>query len=348
MRQIALGSTDMMITDYCLGTMTWGNQTPQADAHRQMDMALDAGITIVDTAEMYPVNPVHADTVGRTEEILGNWNAANPGRRGDYVLATKITGKNAAFVRPGEDITGASFTAAIDASLARLQTDVIDIYQMHWPNRGSYHFRQYWRFDPSKQDRAKTLAHMDEVLEAADTAVKAGKIRHFALSNDSAWGTAQWLRLAEARGLPRVQSIQNEYSLLCRLYDTDMGELAVNEQVTLLAYSPLGAGLLTGKYQGGALPQGSRMAINGDLGGRKTDRAFAAVAAYLALAEKHGIDPVHMALAFTVQRPFPVSTIFGATTSDQLAHILSGLDVTLSTELLEEIDATYRAHPMPF
>jgi aryl-alcohol dehydrogenase-like predicted oxidoreductase len=297
---------------------------------------------------MYPVNPVRAETVGVTEEILGNWNAANPGRRGDYVLATKITGKNAAFVRPGEDITAASFIAAIDASLARLQTDVIDIYQMHWPNRGSYHFRQYWRFDPSKQDRAATLAHMEEVLEAAETAVKAGKIRHFALSNDSAWGTAQWLRLAEARGLPRVQSIQNEYSLLCRLYDTDLGELAVNEQVTLLAYSPLGAGLLTGKYQNGACPEGSRMAGNGDLGGRKTDRAFEAVAAYLALAEKHGIDPVHMALAFTVQRPFPVSTIFGATTSDQLAHILSGLHVTLSEEVLEEIDATYKAHPMPF
>ena len=348
MRQIALGSTDTMITDYCLGTMTWGNQTPEADAHRQMDMALDAGITIVDTAEMYPVNPVRAETVGVTEEILGNWNAANPGRRGDYVLATKITGKNAAFVRQGQDITGATFAAAIDASLARLKTDVIDIYQMHWPNRGSFHFRQNWRFDPSKQDRATTLAHMEEVLEAADAAVRAGKIRHFALSNDSAWGTAQWLRLAEAKGLPRVQTIQNEYSLLCRLYDTDMAELAVNEQVTLLAYSPLGAGLLTGKYQNGAVPAGSRMAGNGDLGGRKTDRAFQAVAAYLDLAKKHGLDPVHMALAFTVQRPFPVSTIFGATTSEQLARILSGLDVTLSQELLDEIDATHKAHPMPF
>jgi len=348
MRQIALGSTDMMITDYCLGTMTWGNQTPEDDAHRQMDMALDAGITIVDTAEMYPVNPVHADTVGLTETILGNWNAASPGRRGDYVLATKITGKNGAFVRPGQDITAATFTEALDASLARLQTDVIDIYQMHWPNRGSYHFRQYWRFDPSKQNREATRTNMLEVLEAADAAVKAGKIRHLALSNDSAWGTAQWLQLAEAHGLPRVQSIQNEYSLLCRLYDTDLAELAVNEQVTLLAYSPLAAGLLTGKYQRGALPDGSRMAINGDLGGRKTDRAFEAVAAYLDLAGKHGLDPVHMALAFTVQRPFPVSTIFGATTSDQLAHILKGLDLTLPDAVLEEIDTVHKAHPMPY
>jgi aryl-alcohol dehydrogenase-like predicted oxidoreductase len=348
MRQIPLGSTDTMITDYCLGTMTWGSQTPEADAHRQMDMALDAGITIVDTAEMYPVNPVTAETVGDTETILGNWNAANPGRRGDYVLATKISGKNAGFVRPGQDITAATFTEALDASLARLQTDVIDIYQIHWPNRGSYHFRQNWRYDPSAQDRATTRASIEEVLGAAQSAVNAGKIRYFALSNESAWGTAQWLQIAEANGLPRVQSIQNEYSLLCRLYDTDLAELAVNEQVTLLAYSPLAAGLLTGKYQDGAVPSGSRMDRNGNLGGRKSDRVFPAVAAYLELAERHGLDPVHMALAFTVQRPFPVSTIFGATTSEQLSRILSGLETTLSDEVLEQIDELHKARPMPY
>ncbi|MBF9061195.1 aldo/keto reductase [Rhodobacterales bacterium HKCCSP123] len=348
MRQIPLGSTDTMITDYCLGTMTWGNQTPEADAHRQMDMALDVGITIVDTAEMYPVNPVTPETVGNTETILGNWNAANPGRRGDYVLATKITGKNAGFVRPGQDITAGTFTQALDASLKRLQTDVIDIYQLHWPNRGSYHFRQNWRYDPSHQDRAATRANMLEVLQAAQAAVDAGKIRHFALSNESAWGTAQWLQIAEAEGLPRVQSIQNEYSLLCRLYDTDLGELAVNERVTLLAYSPLAAGLLTGKYQDGAVPAGSRMAGNGNLGGRKSERVFPAVAAYLDLAARHGLDPVHMALAFTVQRPFPVSTIFGATTSEQLARILSGLDTALSSDLLEQIDEIHKLHPMPY
>ena len=348
MRRIRLGSSDLEITDYCLGTMTWGNQTPEADAHRQMDMALDAGITFVDTAEMYPVNPVRAETVGVTEEILGRWNAANKGRRSDYVLATKITGKNRAFVRPDEDITPASFAAALDASLARLQTDHIEVYQLHWPNRGSYHFRQNWRFDPSRQDKAATLANMHAVLEAAAAAQKAGKIGHVALSNESAWGTAQWLRLAETHGLPRMQSIQNEYSLLCRLYDTDLAELAVNEQVTLLAYTPLGAGLLTGKYQDGALPEGSRMAINGDLGGRRTDRVFPAVAAYLELAARHGLDPVHMALAFTVQRPFPVSTIFGATTAQQLERILSGLDTVLPEAVLAEIDTLHKAHPMPF
>jgi aryl-alcohol dehydrogenase-like predicted oxidoreductase len=348
MRKIQLGTTDTMITDYCLGTMTWGNQTPEADAHRQMDMALAAGINIVDTAEMYPVNPVRAETVGNTETILGNWNRANPARRGDYILATKITGKNAAFVRMGEDITAASFTAALDASLARLGTEYIDIYQMHWPNRGSYHFRQNWGYDPSAQVKSVTLAHMEEILDAADRMIKAGKMRYFALSNDTVWGVAQWMRLSEERGLPRVMSLQNEYSLLCRLYDTDFAELAVNEQLTLLAYSPLAAGLLTGKYQNGAIPEGSRMEGNGDLGGRKSPRVFDAVAAYLDLAQKHGIDPVHMALAFTVQRPFSVSTIFGATTSAQLTRILDGLDVTLSSDVLDEIDAIHRAHPLPY
>ncbi len=348
MRRIPLGSTDVTITDYCLGTMTWGNQTPEDDAHRQMDMALDAGIDILDTAEMYPVNPVTAETVGLTETIIGNWNATNPGRRGAYKLATKISGNNRTFVRPGQDITAETFTQALDASLKRLRTDHIEIYQLHWPNRGSYHFRQNWSYDPSGQDKAATIANMTEVLEAAEAARVAGKIGHFALSNESAWGTAQWLRLSEERGLPRVQSIQNEYSLLCRLYDTDLAELAVNEKVTLLAFSPLAAGLLTGKYQNGEIPPNSRREGNETLGGRVTDRAFQAVEAYSGIARRHGLDPVHMALAFTVQRPFPVSTIFGATTSGQLAHILTGLDATLSGAVLEEIDAAHRAIPMPY
>jgi aryl-alcohol dehydrogenase-like predicted oxidoreductase len=347
MRRIPLGSTDISITDYCLGTMTWGNQTPEADAHRQMDMALDAGISIVDTAEMYPVAPVTPETVGLTETILGAWNAAHPGRRGDYVLATKITGNNKGFVRPGQDITAATFAQALDASLARLRTDCIDLYQLHWPNRGSYHFRQYWAYDPSHQDREATRANMLEVLEAAEAARRAGKIRHFALSNESAWGTAQWLRLAEENDLPRVQSIQNEYSLLCRIFDTDLAELAVNERVTLLAYSPLGAGLLTGKYRTGEIPKGSRREKEPELGGRVTDRAFEAVEAYLAIADRHGLDPVHMALAFTVQRPFPVSTIFGATTSAQLDRILAGLDVALGEEVMADIAAAHKAIPMP-
>jgi aryl-alcohol dehydrogenase-like predicted oxidoreductase len=282
-----------------------------------------------------------------TEEVIGRWNAANKARRGEFKLATKMSGLNERFVRFNQPITGETFAEALDGSLKRLQTDMIDIYQLHWPNRGSYMFRQNWTYAP-QGDRGEVLENMREVLEAAAVAQKAGKIRHFALSNESTWGTAQWLRLAEAHGLPRVQTVQNEYSLLCRMYDTDMAEMSFHERVTLLAFSPLAAGLLTGKYQGGAVPDGSRMSLTPELGGRKTARAFPAVAAYLEVAKRHGIDPVHMALAFTVQRPFGVSTIFGATTSAQLQHILDGKDTVLSDEVLADLDEVHRAHPMPY
>lgn len=347
MRAIPLGSTDETITDYCLGTMTWGTQTSEADAHAQMDMALEAGIDVVDTAEMYPVNPVRPETVGGTETVIGTWNAAHRARRAEFKLATKVSGFNERFVRPGEPITSTTFTGALDGSLRRLQTDYIDIYQLHWPNRGSYMFRQNWTYAP-KGNREEILDNMHDVLEAAGAAQKAGKIRHFALSNESAWGTAQWLRLAQEHGLPRVQTVQNEYSLLCRAYDTDMGELSYHEQITLLAFSPLATGLLTGKYTGGTVPDGSRETLSPGLGGRMTDRARAAADAYVAVARKHAIDPVHMALAFTVQRPFAVSTIFGATTSAQLAHIIAGKDTVLSDEVIAELNETHRQHPMPY
>lgn len=348
MRKIPLGISQTLITDFCLGTMTWGRQTDQEAAHIQIEMSLEAGITCMDTAEMYPVNPVRAETVGVTETILGAWNAKHPARRGDYVLATKITGQNDAFVRQGQEITAASFTAALDASLKRLQTDYIDLYQLHWPNRGSYHFRQNWAYAPKPDARSSTRAHILDILQAAQKAIDAGKIRHLGLSNETAWGIGQWLEIATTHSLPRVMSVQNEYSLLCRLYDTDLAELGVNEGVTLLAYSPLAAGLLTGKYADGQIPPASRMAGNGDLGGRATARAHQAVASYLDLAKRHGIDPIHMALAFSVTRPFPVCSIFGATDQAQLAHILKGLDTKLAPDLLAEIDALHRQFPMPF
>jgi aryl-alcohol dehydrogenase-like predicted oxidoreductase len=209
-------------------------------------------------------------------------------------------------------------------------------------------FRQNWTFDPSSQDRNDTMQHMEDCLGALQNAVDAGKIRAFGLSNESAWGTAQWLRLSDAGLGPRVASIQNEYSLLCRLYDTDLAELSVNEDVGLLAFSPLATGLLTGKYQQGEIPDASRMSINGDLGGRKTPRVFPAVDAYLALAQKYGVDPVHMALAWCRTRPFMASAIFGATRVDQLEHALASTSVTLSDELIAEIDETHRQHPMVY
>ena len=347
MKMIPLGRTDIMVSDWCLGTMTYGNQTPQHDAHRQIDMALDAGINFVDTAEMYPVNPISAETVGNSERVIGEWIKAT-GRRDDVVVATKVSGDNPGWVRGGVGYSGAMMADAIDASLARLQTDVIDLYQMHWPLRGSYMFRQNWTYDPSGQDRAETLDHMADVLRALGDAVKAGKIRAIGMSNESAWGMTKWMDVAAAEGLPRMASVQNEYSLLCRLYDTDMAEVAVNEDVTLLSFSPLATGLLTGKYQNGVVPAGSRLSINDDLGGRMTLRTLPAVQAYMDVAARHGLDPAHLAMAWQGTRPFPVSAIFGATTTEQVAHLLKGRDVALPDDVLAEIDTAHRAHPMPY
>ncbi len=347
MKMNPLGRTGIEVSEFCLGTMTFGTQTDEAEAHQQIDMSLAAGINFVDAAEMYPVNPISPETQGRTEEIIGTW-FAKTGRRKDMILATKHSGAGLAHVRDGALISAKSIPEAIEGSLKRLQTDYIDLYQFHWPNRGSYMFRQNWDFDPSGQNKAETLAHMEEALETLQKEVDKGRIRAFGLSNESTWGTAQWLRMSEEKGGPRVASIQNEYSLLCRMADTDLAELCVNEDVGILAFSPLAAGLLTGKYQDGVTPEGSRKAINGDLGGRVSPRVFNAVQAYLDIAEKHGLDPVHMAMAFTVQRPFMCSSIFGATTVDQLDRILAGADLRLGAEVLKDISAAHRAHPMPY
>ncbi len=354
MKMKRLGRTDIMVSELCLGTMTFGTQTPEHDAHRQLDLALDAGLNFLDTAEMYPVNPVRAETVGRSEEIIGNW-IAKSGRRADYVVATKHSGEGLDAVRNGAPISGATLNSTIEGSLKRLKTDCIDLYQFHWPNRGSYCFRRNWDYDPgtSGMTRSDVVANMEEVMEGLKAQVDKGNIRAFGLSNDSAWGTAQWLALAEKTGGPRVSTIQNEYSLLYRMYDTDLAELSHYEDVGLLTYSPLATGLLTGKYQNGQQPEGSRLAVSlehggGDLGGRLTARAGAAVAAYLEIAERHGLDPVHMALAWCNTRPFMASSIFGATTEAQLSRILAGKDVTLTDAVLADINAAHRAHPMPF
>ncbi|MEL6701565.1 MAG: aldo/keto reductase, partial [Pseudomonadota bacterium] len=241
MKMNELGRTGMQVTSYCLGTMTFGTQTDEPDAHRQLDMALDAGINFLDTAEMYPVNPIRPETVGRTEEIIGNW-IAKSGRRDDYIIATKHSGEGS-FVRDGAPISSKTIATTIEGNLKRLQTDHIDLYQFHWPNRGSYMFRKNWSYDPSGLKASDIRADMLDCLEALQKEVDRGTIRAFGLSNESAWGTAQWLRLAEENGLPRVASVQNEYSLMCRAYDTDMAEMSVNEDVGLLAFSPLAAGL---------------------------------------------------------------------------------------------------------
>lgn len=347
MKRTTLGRTGLEVSALCLGTMTWGSQNTEAEGHAQMDMALDRGVDFWDTAEMYPVAPVTAETVGRTEEIIGSWFAST-GRRQEVILATKIAGKNRAFVRQGQPVTPGTLTEALHASLRRLRTDYVDLYQLHWPNRGSYHFRQMWNYDPSTQDGAAEVETIHALCETLKGFVEQGKIRAWGLSNDTAWGTMQWLRAAEATGGPRVATLQNEYSLLCRNYDTDLAEIGVHEDVTCLAYSPLAAGLLTGKYQGGEVPEGSRMSRIPDLGGRVTERMFRAVDAYLRIAREHRLDPAAMAVAWTMTRPFPIVPIVGATSTDQLATALSAADLALSGDVLEAIAATHHAHPYPY
>lgn len=346
MQKTRLGQTDLMVSEFCLGSMTWGTQTSEAEAHRQIEASLDAGINFIDTAEAYPVNPMNKENAGKTEAIIGNW-LAKTGRRDEVIIASKVAGAGN-YIRDGAAISSKTIRDAIEGSLVRLQTDVIDLYQLHWPNRGSYMFRQNWRYDPTGQSKTDTLAHMEDVLGEMGKLVKAGKIRHFGLSNESAWGTAMWLQVAAQMGGPRVESIQNEYSLMCRLYDTDLSELSHNEQITCLAFSPLAAGYLTGKYSGGAVPEGSRKSINDQMGGRASDRAEPIADAYVELAAKHGLDPVHMSLAWCRQRPFPCIPIFGATTQAQLDVILAGTELALSDDLMAEIDVLNRANPMPY
>jgi len=349
MQKNQLGGTGIEVTDLCLGSMTWGTQNSEAEGHAQMDRALEYGINFVDTAEMYPVNPISEATIGGTEAIIGTWNAANRARRGDYVLATKISGEGMQHTRGGARITGATLTEALEGSLARLQTDYVDLYQLHWPNRGSFQFRQYWTFDPTGRDSAEQVrAEIEDVLTAAQKLIDAGKIRAIGLSNESAWGMAQWARGAEEKNLPRVTLIQNEYSLMCRIFDTDAAEASVNENIGLLAFSPLAVGLLTGKYRGGAVPKGSRLDLVPSLGGRYEPRAQAAVDAYCAVADKHGLDPAQMALAWCATRPFMTSAIFGATTMEQLEIALGSSEVTLSDEVMGELNAVHKAHPMPY
>lgn len=341
-----LGRSGIRVSRLCLGSMTWGSQNSEAEAHAQIDAALDAGINFIDTAEMYPTTPRAAETTGRTEEIIGSW-LAKSGRRAEVVLATKVTGKGYKLVRDGAPISPATIRAAVDGSLRRLRTDYIDLYQLHWPNRGSYHFRQHFDYDPCGQDRVATRAHIRECLETLDDLVRDGRIRAVGVSNETCWGAGQYLDVAASANLPRIASIQNEYSLLCRLFDLDLAEMAHNEDVGLLAFSPLATGILTGKYAGGVVPPGSRRSIYADLGGRYTEMVMAAAAAYVEVARRHGLDPAQMALAFCLSRRFMTSVIFGATRPGQLQGSLAAADLVLDDDVLAGIDAVRRRFPLP-
>jgi aryl-alcohol dehydrogenase-like predicted oxidoreductase len=347
LRYRALGNSGLFVSELCLGTMTFGGDEDiwgligslqQEQADELVKMALEAGINFIDTANIYG----H----GGSERIVGQ-SLKNLGvRREDIVLATKVLGP----MGDGPNARGASrghIMSQCKASLERLQTDYIDLYQIHWPNRGHFHFRQAWVYNPFGQNRERTLADMNEKLEALDECVKAGKIRAIGLSNETTWGTQKFIALAEARGLPRVATVQNEYNLLYRHYDLDMAELSHHEDVGLLAYSPLAAGLLSGKYLGGNKPAGSRAAINGDLGGRLQPLQEAPTRAYVELARAHGIDPSALAIAFCLTRPFMASVIIGATSIEQLKVNIGAADLVLPDGVLKGIATIHREYPMP-
>jgi aryl-alcohol dehydrogenase-like predicted oxidoreductase len=347
MRYNNLGHSEIKVSEICLGSMTWGTQNTSQDAFEQIDMALDYGVNFIDTAEMYPTTPLGKDTQGDTERIIGDW-VAQSGRRSDVIIATKVSGKGYKNVRDGAPISPTSITTAIENSLRSLRTDYIDLYQLHWPNRGSYMFRQNWTFDPTQQDTNATLDHMMEVLQHLDRLRLSGKIRHIGVSNETAWGTMRWLTIAAAHSLPRMVSIQNEYSLLCRLFDLDMAELSHHERIGLLSFSPLAAGLLSGKYADGAIPAGSRRSINADLGGRINTHLWPALDGYLGIAKQHELDPCQMALAWAATRPFMTSQIIGATTKAQLQTALESTSITLSDAVMRDIQNIYRRYPMPY
>lgn len=346
MKYKKLGNTDIEISQLCLGSMTWGTQNTFAEASEQMDYALERGVNIIDTAELYPTTPLGAQTQGKTEEIIGQW-LQQSGKRKDVLIATKVAGNGPKWIDGGRDIDGAKIRKSLEGSLRRLNTDYVDLYQLHWPNRGSYHFRQSWTFDPTKQNREQFLEHVLDVLQTLQALVNEGKIRHIGLSNESCWGTSQFLAIAEQHNLPRVVSVQNEYSLMQRIFDLDFAELAHNEHVGLLAFSPLSCGMLTGKYQNDAIPDGSRRSIDARLSGRYSDKAVPVLDKYLALAKLHELEPAQLALAFCMTRPFMASAIIGATTMDQLKVNLDSVEITLGDDIMQGIADIYRDHPIP-
>lgn len=340
-----LGQTDLDISLIGLGTMTWGFQNSQAEGFQQMDYALERGVNFFDTAEMYAIPPTET-TFGSTETIIGHWFAARK-NRDKVILASKISGLGLPWVREGSEINKKTIRRAVEESLMRLQTDYIDLYQLHWPNRGSYHFGKVWDYAPYFDAKTEEDNFL-EVLHAMAELIQAGKIRHIGLSNETAWGVNKWLNLAKQHNLPRIASIQNEYSLLCRYFELDLSETALNEGCSLLAWSPLCRGMISGKYLDGARPEGARITIETRVEHRVGTQADAAVRAYLELANHHGLDICQMALAFVNSRGFVGSTLIGATNMTQLKNNIDAINLELSEDVMQGIDKIRRQYPMPY
>ncbi|BCB06501.1 oxidoreductase [Vreelandella venusta] len=336
-----LGRTGMEVSRLCLGTMTFGEQNSESEAHEQLDRAVAFGINFIDTAEMYPVPP-KAETQGLTESYIGCWLKARSARD-DVIIATKAAGPGLEHIRGGPKMTRDHLHQAVETSLARLNTDYIDLYQLHWPDRKTNFFGQLGYTHEEQEDATP----LEETLSALKELVDAGKVRAIGLSNETPWGVMRMLQLSEQLGLPRVASIQNPYNLLNRSFEVGLAEIAHREDVGLLAYSPLGFGVLSGKYLGGAQPPKGRLTLYERFKRYTSPEAEAATQAYVQLAREHDLDPAQMALAFVNSRRFLTSNIIGATTMDQLESNLDSESLKLDEEVLTAIDDIHRRMPNP-
>jgi aryl-alcohol dehydrogenase-like predicted oxidoreductase len=339
----SLGRTDISVSAISLGTMTWGEQNTQEEAFEQIRMAKQAGVNFLDTAEMYPVPP-RGETYTKTESIIGEYFKKH-GDRADWILASKVAGPGRMeHIRDGNPrLDRKNITAALEGSLKRLNTDYLDLYQLHWPDRKTNFFGALGY----SHDADDVSTPIEETLEVLDDLVKAGKIRHVGLSNETPWGTQRFLHLAESRGLARAVSIQNPYNLLNRSFEVGLAEMAIREQVGLLAYSPLAFGMLTGKYENGARPAKGRLTLFERFQRYNNPQAIRATEQYVALARKAGLDPSQMALAYVTSRPFVTSNIIGATDLQQLETNLASIDLVLSDDVIAGIEAIHTAQPNP-
>jgi aryl-alcohol dehydrogenase-like predicted oxidoreductase len=344
MRYRKLGRTDIQVSALCLGTMTFGEQNTEAEAHRQLDLAIDAGINFIDTAEMYPVPP-RAETQGLTEQYIGSWLRKRK-QRSKLLIASKVAGPAVwlSYIRDGKlRLDRKNIESALDASLKRLQTDYIDLYQLHWPDRPTNYFGQLG-YRHQESDQSTPIL---ETLSVLDDLVRAGKIRHIGLSNETPWGTMRFLELAETRQLPRIVSIQNPYNLLNRSFEIGLAEIAHREECGLLAYSPLGFGVLSGKYLNQARPAGARLTLFQRFDRYSNPQAEQATRSYVELARAHGLDPAQMALAWVTERPFVTSNIIGATNAQQLESNLASIDISLPEAVTAGIEAIHQQQPNP-
>ena len=338
-----LGTTDLKVSTICLGTMTWGEQNTQEEGFEQMDYALDQGVNFWDTAELYAVPP-KAETFGHTEKIIGNWFKKTK-KRNEVILATKVAGPSREYLRDGGYNYGIEkLTEAINDSLKRLQTDYIDLYQLHWPERNTNMFGKLGYEHKDNEGWTK----FEDVLENLKKFIDEGKIRYVGLSNETAWGAKKFLEIAKDNNLPRMMSIQNPYSLLNRTYEVGLAEVSIREQIGLLAYSPLASGYLSGKYRNNQLPKNSRIALDPDFWTRyKKPNMNKAVDAYYEVAKKYSLDLAQMSLKFCEIQPFMTSVIIGATTMQQLKTDIESVNLNLNDEVIKQINEIQKKYPNP-